>query len=31
MVDVFCIMYENKSLKPVEIVLRRGRGEQWRG
>jgi hypothetical protein len=29
----FIFIYENKGMKPVEIVLRRGRGdevEQWR-
>jgi hypothetical protein len=24
MVDVFCIIYENRSMKPVKIVLGRG-------
>jgi hypothetical protein len=30
----FASIYENRRMKPVEIVLRRlvgGRGEQWRG
>jgi hypothetical protein len=30
----FVFIYENRRMKPVEIVLRRGRGEegeQWKG
>jgi hypothetical protein len=26
MVGIFCIIYENRRLKPVKIVLRRGDG-----
>jgi hypothetical protein len=28
MVGVFVFKYENRKLKPIEIVLRRGRGEE---
>jgi hypothetical protein len=30
----FVFMYENRTMKPVEIILRRGRrdkGERWKG
>jgi hypothetical protein len=27
-VDVFCILYENRSMKPAEIVQRRGRRDE---
>jgi hypothetical protein len=27
-VNVFCIIYENRRMKPAEIVLRRGRGRR---
>jgi hypothetical protein len=26
MVDTFCIMYEDRKMKPIEVVLRRGKG-----
>jgi hypothetical protein len=29
MVDTFCIMYEDRKMKPIEVVLRRGKG--WWG
>jgi hypothetical protein len=32
--EYFVFMYTNRTMKPVEIVLRRGRGkerERWRG
>jgi hypothetical protein len=28
MVDVFCVVYENRIMKLVEIVLRRGDGKR---
>jgi hypothetical protein len=34
MVDYFVPIYENRRMKPIEIVLRSGdgeEGEQWRG
>jgi hypothetical protein len=34
MVDYFVFIYENRRMKPGEIVLRRGKGDvkkQWRG
>jgi hypothetical protein len=32
--SIFVFMYKNKTIKPVEIVLRRGKGnegDRWRG
>jgi hypothetical protein len=29
--EYFVYIYENRRMKPVGILLRRGGGEQWRG